>query len=214
MCSGWSRPWIPPGPFSRHRRRAAHHLRQSRLSIRHRLLPRGVLAGPTNFCARRPKGKKSSPTATSSARARWTGELVNQRRNGELYHVECTISPSPTSPTASWATLSANATSPSAASCKMNCAPSGISSRAFCTRWTARFTASTASSASRTPTPAAASAAQHAGIEFGGPPAMGRPLLDHVRIRPARRAAPRLREAIATGKPQENLFTRRTAATG
>ncbi|HEX7569801.1 MAG TPA: ATP-binding protein, partial [Verrucomicrobiae bacterium] len=49
--------------------------------------------------------------------------------------------------------------------------------------------------------------AQHAGLQFGGTPAMGRPLLDYV-PEVARRGELRLafEEVMATGKPQENLF--------
>jgi len=138
----------------------------------------------------------------------WSGELVNQRRNGELYHVECTVSPindiadrfmgyvvCERDITVRRQLQNALRTERDFVQSILHSLDGAIYSL------DCEFRLTHANAGWRN------LPALHAGIQFGGPPAIGRPLLDQV-PEVARRGELRLafEEVMATGKPQENLY--------
>ena len=138
----------------------------------------------------------------------WTGELVNQRRNGELYHVECTISPIAdiADRFMGYVVCERDITVRRQLQNELRAERDFVQSILHSLDG-AIYSLDCEFRLTHTNAGWRHLPAQHAGIEFGGPPAMGRPLLDHVPDT-ARRGELRLafEEAIATGKPQENLF--------
>jgi len=138
----------------------------------------------------------------------WFGELVNQRRNGETYHVECTVSPITDIAgrfmgyVACERDITLRRQLQGALRAERDFVHSilhSLDGAIYSLDCEFRLTHANAGW-QHLP-------AQHAGIQFGGAPAMGRPLLDHVPDA-ARRGELRLtfEEVIATGKPQENHF--------
>ena len=138
----------------------------------------------------------------------WFGELVNQRRNGELYHVECTVSPIAdiadrfmgyvvcerdiTNRRQLQGALRAERDFVQSILHSLDGAIYSLDCEFRLTHTNAGW--------QHLP-------ALHAGIQFGGPPALGQPLLDHV-PEAARRGELRLafEEVMATGKPQDNFY--------
>ena len=138
----------------------------------------------------------------------WVGELINQRRNGETYHVECTISPITDIAgrfmgyVASERDITVRLQLQSALRLERDFVQSILQSldgAIYSLDCEFRLTHANAGWRHLP--------ALHAGIEFAGPPAIGRPLLDHV-ADTSRRGELRLafEEVVATGKPQENRF--------
>jgi PAS domain S-box-containing protein len=138
----------------------------------------------------------------------WIGELVNQRRNGETYHVECTVSPISDIAgrfmgyVACERDITVRRQLQVALRAERDFVHSilhSLDGAIYSLDCEFRLTHTNAGWRHLP--------AQHAGLQFGGTPAMGRPLLDYVPD-VARRGELRLafEEVIATGKPQENLF--------
>ena len=138
----------------------------------------------------------------------WFGELVNQRRNGEIYHVECTVSPIAdiADRFMGYVVCERDITVRRQLQCELRAERDFVHSilhsldgAIYSLDCEFRLTHANAGWRHLP--------ALHAGIEFGGPPVIGRPLLDHV-PETARRGELRLafEEVIATGKPQDNLF--------
>ncbi len=138
----------------------------------------------------------------------WFGELVNQRRNGELYHVECTVSPiaDMADRFMGYVVCERDITNrrqlQNALRAERDFVQSilhSLDGAIYSLDCEFRLTHSN-TGWRQLPT-------LHAGIQFGGPPALGRPLLDHV-PEVARRGELRLafEEVMATGKPQDNFY--------
>jgi PAS domain S-box-containing protein len=138
----------------------------------------------------------------------WIGELVNQRRNGEIYHVECTVSP-----IADIANrfmgyvvcerdITVRRQLQGALRAERDFVHSilhSLDGAIYSLDCEFRLTHANAGWRHFP--------ALHAGIQFSGPPVIGCSLLDLV-PEVARRGELRLtfEEVVATGKPQENLF--------
>jgi len=138
----------------------------------------------------------------------WFGELVNQRRNGELYHVECTVSPIAdiADRFMGYVVCERDITHrrqlQDALRAERDFAQSilhSLDGAIYSLDCEFRLTHANAGWRHLP--------ALHAGIQFDGPPAMGRPLLDQV-PEAARRGELRLafEEVMATGKPQDNFY--------
>ena len=138
----------------------------------------------------------------------WFGELVNQRRNGDVYYVECTVSPISdiTGRFMGYVVCERDITIrrqlQSALRVERDFVQSilqSLDSAIYSLDCEFRLTHANAGWRHMP--------ANHAGIDFGGTPAIGRPLLDFV---PDSARCGELRLAfekvIATGKPMENLF--------
>jgi len=153
-------------------------------------------------------GKVRTYRELASQGREWVGELVNRRRNGEIYHVECTVSP-----IADMADrfmgyvvcerdITVRRQLQGALRAERDFVQSilhSLDGAIYSLDCEFRLTHTNAGWRHLP--------ALHAGIQFGGAPALGRPLLDHV-PETARRGELRLafEEVIATGKPQENLY--------
>ena len=138
----------------------------------------------------------------------WFGELINQRRNGDVYYVECTVSPISdiTGRFMGYVVCERDITIrrqlQSALRIERDFVQSilqSLDSAIYSLDCEFRLTHANAGWRHMS--------SNHAGIDFGGPPAIGRPLLDFV---PDSARCGELRLAfekvIATGKPMENLF--------
>jgi PAS domain S-box-containing protein len=138
----------------------------------------------------------------------WFGELVNQRRNGELYHAECTISPITDIADRFMGyvvcerDITVRRQLQGALRAERDFVQSilhSLDGAIYSLDCEFRLTHANAGWRHLP--------ALHAGIQFSGPPAIGRPLLDLV---PDVARCGELRqvfeEVIGTGKPQENLY--------
>jgi len=138
----------------------------------------------------------------------WTGELVNQRRNGEIYHVECTISPIAdiADRFMGYVVCERDITIRRQLQGELRAERDFVQSILHSLDG-AIYSLDCEFRLTHTNAGWRQLPALHAGIEFGGPPPIGRPLLDHV-PEATRRGELRLafEEVVATGKPQENLF--------
>jgi two-component system, cell cycle sensor histidine kinase and response regulator CckA len=168
-----------------------------------------VLGRADKFLRAPSEHKKISAYCENTLRGReWSGELMNVRRNGEIYHVEATISPIADIAgrfmgyVACERDITVRRQLQNALRVERDFVQSILQSlegAIYSINCEFRLTHANAGWRHLP--------AEHAGICFNGPPGIGRALLDNV-ADPVRRGELRLafEEVIGTGRPQDNHF--------